>query len=150
MLGLYVHYLSYFVLTLHRKRISTSSSTYIPSALWSLVVTSHISRFHTQKFRDLHTYFTRVSLVDLRTNSCYIFNLFVFLTEIQCVYCAVRTESSTLLSFSSKFWALHFLGHYTEWLKRFCAPDDYNTEVRCTETFWSPCITEETAPISWH
>jgi hypothetical protein len=20
------------------------------------------------------------------------------------------------------------------------APDDYNTEVRCTETFWSPCI----------
>jgi len=21
-----------------------------------------------------------------------------------------------------------------------CAPDDYNTIVRCTETFWSPCI----------
>jgi len=24
--------------------------------------------------------------------------------------------------------------------KSFCAPDDYNTTVRCTETFWSPCI----------
>jgi len=23
---------------------------------------------------------------------------------------------------------------------RTCAPDDYNTIVRCTETFWSPCI----------
>jgi len=25
--------------------------------------------------------------------------------------------------------------------KNLCAPDDYNTESRCTETFWSPCIT---------
>jgi len=24
--------------------------------------------------------------------------------------------------------------------KSFCAPDDYNTESRCTETFLSPCI----------
>jgi hypothetical protein len=25
--------------------------------------------------------------------------------------------------------------------KSLCAPDDYNTEVRCRETFWSPCST---------
>jgi len=30
--------------------------------------------------------------------------------------------------------------YYTGWSKSLCAPDDYNTEVRCTETFWSPCI----------
>jgi len=29
---------------------------------------------------------------------------------------------------------------YTGWSKILCAPDDYNTIVRCTETFWSPCI----------
>ena len=29
--------------------------------------------------------------------------------------------------------------HNTEWSKSLCAPDDYNTYVRCTETFWSPC-----------
>jgi len=29
---------------------------------------------------------------------------------------------------------------YTGWSKSLCAPDDYNTESRCTETFWSPCI----------
>ena len=25
-------------------------------------------------------------------------------------------------------------------IKSLCAPDDYNTEVMCTETFWSPCM----------
>jgi len=29
---------------------------------------------------------------------------------------------------------------YTGWSKSLCAPDDYNTYVRCTKTFWSPCI----------
>ena len=29
---------------------------------------------------------------------------------------------------------------YTEWSKSLCVPDDYNTETRCTQTFWSPCI----------
>jgi len=28
----------------------------------------------------------------------------------------------------------------TWWSKSLCAPDDYNTIVRCTENFWSPCI----------
>jgi len=28
----------------------------------------------------------------------------------------------------------------TVWSKSLCAPDDYNTIVRCTETFWSPYI----------
>jgi hypothetical protein len=27
----------------------------------------------------------------------------------------------------------------TGWSKILCAPDDYNTIVRCTETFWWPC-----------
>jgi len=27
----------------------------------------------------------------------------------------------------------------TWWSKILCAPDDYNTIVRCKETFWSPC-----------
>jgi len=32
--------------------------------------------------------------------------------------------------------------HYstTEWSKSLCAPDDYSTIIRCTKTFWSPCI----------
>jgi hypothetical protein len=29
---------------------------------------------------------------------------------------------------------------YTVWSKSLFAPDDYNTFVRCTETFWSSCI----------
>jgi len=32
------------------------------------------------------------------------------------------------------------LKYYTEWSKNLCAPDDYSTIIRCTETFWSPCI----------
>ena len=28
----------------------------------------------------------------------------------------------------------------TGWSKSLCAPDDYTVIVRCTETFWSPCI----------
>jgi len=28
---------------------------------------------------------------------------------------------------------------YTGWSKSLCGPDDYNTLVSCTETFWSPC-----------
>jgi len=28
----------------------------------------------------------------------------------------------------------------TEWSKSPCALDDYSTIIRCTETFWSPCI----------
>ena len=28
----------------------------------------------------------------------------------------------------------------TGYLKRICSPDDYNTDGRCTETFWSPFI----------
>jgi len=24
--------------------------------------------------------------------------------------------------------------------QKVCVPDDYNTIVRCTETFWSPCM----------
>jgi len=27
----------------------------------------------------------------------------------------------------------------TWWSKSLCAPDDYSTIIRCTETFWSPC-----------
>jgi len=30
--------------------------------------------------------------------------------------------------------------HSTGWPKSLCAPNDYNTEVMYTETFWSPCI----------
>jgi len=29
----------------------------------------------------------------------------------------------------------------TGWSKSLCAPGYYNTIVRCTETFWSHCIT---------
>ena len=29
---------------------------------------------------------------------------------------------------------------HTEWSKSLCAPDDYSTIIRCTETFWSHCI----------
>ena len=29
---------------------------------------------------------------------------------------------------------------YTGWSKSLCAPDDYSTIIRCTETFWSSCI----------
>jgi len=36
----------------------------------------------------------------------------------------------------------------TEWSKSLCAPDDYNTEVRCTETFWSPCIFSPSVPFT--
>jgi len=36
------------------------------------------------------------------------------------------------------------MGHiplcHTGWSKYLSAPDDYNTESRLTETFWSPCI----------
>jgi len=28
----------------------------------------------------------------------------------------------------------------TWWSKSLRAPDEYNTIVRCTQTFWSPCI----------
>jgi len=31
----------------------------------------------------------------------------------------------------------------TGWPKSLCAADDYNTYVRCTETFWSPCTKYE-------
>jgi len=27
----------------------------------------------------------------------------------------------------------------TGWSKRLCAPDDYNTIIRCTQMFWTPC-----------
>jgi hypothetical protein len=30
--------------------------------------------------------------------------------------------------------------HTRGWSKSLCAPDDYNTIVRCRETFWSPCV----------
>ena len=30
--------------------------------------------------------------------------------------------------------------NYTEWSKSLCAPDVCTVIVRCTETFWSPCI----------
>jgi hypothetical protein len=33
--------------------------------------------------------------------------------------------------------------HSTEWSKCLCAPDNYNTIIRCTETFWSPCISQK-------
>jgi len=29
----------------------------------------------------------------------------------------------------------------TGWSKSLCAPDNYSTIIRCTETFWSLCIT---------
>jgi len=31
------------------------------------------------------------------------------------------------------------MNYNTGWSKSLCAPDDYNTESRCTETIWSPC-----------
>jgi len=30
----------------------------------------------------------------------------------------------------------------TGWSKSLCAPDDYSTIIRCTETFWSPCTSQ--------
>jgi len=32
-----------------------------------------------------------------------------------------------------------YILYYTGWSKNLCAPDDYSTSIRCTETFWSPC-----------
>jgi hypothetical protein len=32
--------------------------------------------------------------------------------------------------------------HSTGWSKCLCAPDNYNTIIRYTETFWSPCINQ--------
>ena len=33
-----------------------------------------------------------------------------------------------------------FYYRYTEWPKSLCSPDDCIVIIRCTETFWSPCI----------
>ena len=38
---------------------------------------------------------------------------------------------------------------YTGWSKSLCAPDDYNTIVRCTETFWSPCTCVFLSQLIW-
>jgi hypothetical protein len=36
-----------------------------------------------------------------------------------------------------------FTAGIIQWSKSLCAPDDYNTIVRCTETFWSLCINRQ-------
>jgi len=39
------------------------------------------------------------------------------------------------------------------WSKSLCAPNDYRKNIRCTETFWTPCISAmlmgQNTSLSW-
>jgi len=43
----------------------------------------------------------------------------------------------------SEFWICErqfLILYYTGWSKSLCATNNYSINIRCTETFWSPCI----------
>jgi len=61
------------------------------------------TRFDIQKFCVLSTHCIYVFCMDLRTSSDYFrtqINWLVFITETECVYCAVRTESLNITQFN--------------------------------------------------
>jgi len=61
-------------------------------------------QFNTQQFYVLLTQCICMFCVDLRTNSDYFpsnINWLVFITETECVYCAVRTASLCIIQFNS-------------------------------------------------
>jgi hypothetical protein len=62
--------------------------------LWSLAVTVHTEWFNITKIHLLSTQCISMFCVDLRTHSAYFptqHSVIVFVSEIECVYCAVRT-----------------------------------------------------------
>jgi len=59
---------------------------------------------------------------------------------LQCLIFTISTNSNNKYWTPDRVEPYRITALYTGSSKRLCAPDDYNTIVRCTETFWSPCI----------